>query len=317
MHVVIRAMQNPGPIVARLKELTGDPIVVAANEAELAAAVDQAELLLVPDSLYSEAIARILKERAKRLQWIQLLSAGFDAVARHGIPPGVVVTNAGGAFAPSVATHALALLLAVQKRFPVFFASQQSHAWARHEGPSCAIPFGGTVAVIGFGHIGAEIGRLLKEFGARVIAVTRTGAPHPHADETAPVARLHEILPRVDAVVIALAASPETRHLIGAPELALMKKTAILVNIARGYIVDSVALARALTSGTIGGAGLDVTDPEPLPEAHELWSAPNLLITPHMAGASGPVMPRRLAEVAGDNLARWLKGEPLAHRVSV
>ncbi len=314
MNIVIRAMQNPIPIVTRLSALTAGPIVVTADEAALEAAIEPAELLLIPDSLYSANVARMLM-RAKRLKWIQLLSAGFDAVARHGTPAGIPITNAGDAFGPSVATHAIALLLALQKRFPVFFAAQQKHVWARHEGPTLAIPYGGTIAVIGFGHIGSEIGRLLKEFGAQVVAVTRQGLPHPHADESMPVTRLHELLPRVDAVVIALAPSPETRHLIGGPELALMKKTAVLVNIARGYVIDCEALAVALKAGTIGGAGLDVTEPEPLPEGHPLWDAPNLLITPHMAGASGPVMPNRLAKVAGDNLARWLKGEPLAHRV--
>ena len=317
MNIVIRAMQNPAPMVARLRELVGDTVTVAKSEAEIAAAAATMELLLIPDSLYSPEIARLLKDRAKNLKWIQLLSAGFDGVARHGVPSGVVVTNAGDAFAPSVATHAMALLLGAQKRFPAFLASQKRHYWDRTQGPLCAIPFGGTVAVIGFGYIGAEIGRLLKEFGAHVIAVTRSAHPHPQSDEAAPVTMLHQILPRADAVVIALAASPQSRHLIGATELALMKRSAVLVNIARGYVVDCVALAAALKDGVIAGAGIDVTDPEPLPESHELWDAPNLIISPHMAGASGPVMGIRLAKVAGDNLARRLAGQALAHLVAI
>lgn len=256
-------------------------------------------------------------ERATRLKWIQLLSAGYDAVVEYGVPPGVTMTNAGDAYAPAVGTHAVALLLAVQRQLPAFLASQARQTWDRDPAPRCVIPFDSTIAIIGFGHIGSAVGRLLKGFGARIIAVTRRGAPCPDADESAPVGELHAILPRADAIVIALAAGPDSRHLIGAEEFAAMKRDAVLVNIARGYVVDCVALADALKSGLIGGAALDVTDPEPLPEDHPLWDAPNLVISPHMAGASGAVMGRRLATIVGDNVARWLAGQPLAHRVTL
>ncbi len=312
MHAVLRANFGAVPIAARLKELLGDAVAVVNSDAELAAAIPSAEVLLIPDSLYSAAVAEMLRQRAKNLLWIQLLSAGYDAVASHGIPPGTILTNAGDAYAPPIATQAVALLLGAQRQFPALLANQKRHAWDRSAGPRCAIPFDSTVAVIGFGHIGSEIGRLLKAFGARIIAVTRRGQPHPDADEAAPVSALHAILPRADAVVIALAASPESRHLIAAKEFALMKRNAVLVNIARGYVVDCLALAQALKSELIAGAGLDVTEPEPLPEDHPLWDAPNLIISPHMAGASGAVMGKRLAKIVGDNVARRLAGEPLA-----
>jgi phosphoglycerate dehydrogenase-like enzyme len=125
------------------------------------------------------------------------------------------------------------------------------------------------------------------------------------------------VLPRADAVVIALAASAETRHRVGAKELALMKRSAVIVNIARGYIIDNVALAEALKSGIIAGAGIDVTDPEPLPEGHALWDAPNLILTPHMSGASGAVMGKRIAKIVGDNIERRLAGKPLAHVIAL
>lgn len=317
MHVVIRSLHATAPIVARLRTLVGGTITVVHDDFELAAAVPTAELLLVTDNLYSGEFARILGERAKSLKWIQLLSAGYDAVARYGVPPGVTVTNAGDAYTPSVAAQAIALLLGVQRQFPALLANQNRHTWDKTFAPRCSIPFDSTIAVLGFGHIGSEIGRLLRAFGARVIAVTRHGLPHLNADETVPISQLHAILPRADAIVIALAASPETRHLIGAKQLALMKPSAVLVNIARGYIVDCVALADALKTGIIGGAGLDVTEPEPLPEGHPLWDAPNLILAPHMAGASGPVIGQRLAAVVGDNVERYLAGKPLAHLVSL
>ncbi len=317
MHVVVRAFQATAPVVARLEEFSGDDVVVANDDGELAASIGTAELLLITDNLYSAETARILRERAASLKWIQLLSAGYDAVARYGVPPGVIVANAGDAYAPSVATHAVALLLGVQRQFPAFLASKARHSWDRSFGPRAAVPFESTVAIIGFGHIGSTIGRLLKAFGARIVAVTRRGAPHPNADESASVTALDAILPRADAVVIALAPGPDSYHLIGAAQLAAMKRSAVLVNIARGYVVDCLALADALKNGLIGGAGIDVTDPEPLPEAHPLWDAPNLIISPHMAGASGAVMGRRLAKIAGENVARWRAGQPLAHRVTL
>ncbi len=316
MRIVLRGNLGAVQILARLKELIGDDVMPVDDDDSLSAALPEAEALLIPDSLYSGELARLLRDRAKKLRWIQLLSAGYDAVMRHGIPDGVLLTNAGDAYGPPVATQAIALLLAVQRQFPALLDNQKRHVWDRTAASRCAIPLGGTAAVIGFGHIGSEIGRLLQAFGARTIAVTRRAKPHPAADEAASVAQLHAILPRADAVMIALAAGPETRHLIGAAEFALMKRNAVLVNIARGYVVDSHALAQALRDGTIAGAGIDVTDPEPLPATHELWDAPNLIIAPHMAGASGPVMGARLAKVVGENVARFLAGEAPAHLVS-
>ena len=317
MKAVLRARLGAAAILARLKELLGEDAIAVDSEAELAAAIADAEILLIPDSFYSAATAQILRERATKLRWIQLLTAGYDALARHGFPPGVVVTNAGNAFAPAVATQALALLLGAQRQFPILLADQRRHAWdeggARNR---CAAPIDSTILVLGFGHIGSEIGRLLKAFGAHVIALTRSARPHRDADESLPVTQLHALLPRADAVVIALAAGPETRHLFGAAEFALMKRGAVIVNIARGYVIDSLALAAALRDGTIAGAGLDVTEPEPLPRDHPLWDAPHLIIAPHMAGAPGAVTAKRLAKVVAENVARRLKGEPLAHVVT-
>jgi phosphoglycerate dehydrogenase-like enzyme len=150
-----------------------------------------------------------------------------------------------------------------------------------------------------------------------VIALTRSARPHPDADESLPIGELNSVLPRADAVVIALAASPETRHLFDGATFARMKRSAVIVNIARGYIIDGAALTAALKNGVIAGAGLDVTEPEPLPPSDPLWDAPNLILAPHMAGASGPVMGQRLAKVVGDNVARRLNGQPLKFVVNI
>ena len=318
MKAVLRARLGAAAIEAALRKLIGDAVVTVDSEAELAAAIPDAQLLLLPDSHYSAETAQTVRTRGKSLEWIQLLSAGYDAVAQNGLPQGVVLTNAGDAYAPAVATQAIALLLGAQRQFPILMADQKRHEWDKGGARGrCVIPFGSTVAVLGFGHIGSEIGRLLKAFGAHVIALTRSAQPHPDADESLPIRALNSVLPRADAVVIALAASPETRHLFDGAAFARMKRSAVIVNIARGYIIDGAALTAALKDGVIAGAGLDVTEPEPLPPSDPLWDAPNLIIAPHMAGASGPVMGQRLAKVVGDNVARRLNGEPLKFVVNI
>ena len=316
MKAVMRARLGAAAILARLKNVPGVDVIAVDRVAQRAAAIADAELLLVPDSFYSAETAQILRERAKKLQWIQLLTAGYDAVARHGYPPQAIVTNAGPAFAPAVATQALGLLLGVQRQFPILIADQKRHAWDKSGARDrCAAPVDSTIAVLGFGYIGSEIGRLLQAFGPHIIALTRSAKPHPYAHESLSINELHAVLPRVDAVVLALAAGPETRHLFSATEFALMKRSAVIVNIARGSIIDGAALTQALHDGTIAGAGLDVTDPEPLPDTDKLWDAPNLILAPHMAGAPGAVTAKRLAEVVGENVARRLKGEALQHVV--
>jgi phosphoglycerate dehydrogenase-like enzyme len=226
------------------------------------------------------------------------------------------VCNAGQAYAPGVATHAIALLLAVQRCLPTVIANQRRHAWDRAFTAQLTVPTASTIAVIGFGPIGREIARILRALGARVIAVTRRGAPDPLAHEVAAVEALCEVLPRADAIVIAAPYDASSHHLIGERELGACKKTAVLINIARGGIVDPRALESALKMGTIAGAGIDVTEPEPLPNDDSLWDSPNLIITPHCAGASGPTGGDLLAELACDNLSRFIRGEPLTHVVS-
>jgi phosphoglycerate dehydrogenase-like enzyme len=317
MKAVMRARLGATAIQARLKNVPGVELITVETEDELAAAIPDAELLMLPDSHYSAETAQILKDRAKKLSWIQLLSAGYDAVGRHGYPGNVAVTNAGPAFAPAVATQALGLLLGVQRQFPILLADQKRHQWDKGGARErCAAPIDSTIAVLGFGYIGGEIGRLLQAFGSHVVALTRSAKPYPYADESLSITALRNVLPRADAVIVALAASPETRHLIGAAEFALMKRSAYIVNIARGYIIDGAALDKALRDATIAGAGLDVTEPEPLPADNPLWDAPNLIIAPHMAGAPGSVTAKRLAEVVEENVTRHLKGEALAHTVT-
>jgi phosphoglycerate dehydrogenase-like enzyme len=317
MRIVLWAAFAKSELIARLKAVLGDDLTVVADATGLEAALPEAEALLCPDFFYRTQVAQLVSDRGRRLRWLQLLTQGYEHAQAHGVPAGITVTNAGDAFSPAVAMHAVALMLATQRRFPEMLANQLRGQWNRTMSVEMISPAGATAAICGFGSIGQEVARLLRAFGARVIALTRSARPHALADESLPIAELHSVLPRADALVLALPLDASTRHLIGARELALFRKTAVLVNISRGGIVDTDALVAALQSAAIAGAGVDVTDPEPLPAGHPLWSVPNLIISPHLAGAAGKVGFDRLAEVAARNVERFLAGQPLAHVVSL
>ncbi|MGY3564970.1 NAD(P)-dependent oxidoreductase [Sinomonas sp. RB5] len=239
------------------------------------------------------------------IRWVQLPSAGIEAYA-HALAahPEKVWTSAKGAYAKPVAEHALALSLALLRHLP-------ERARARSWGPATGTSLHGMRAlVIGAGGVGLEILRLLKVFDMEVDVVRRTRASVPGARSTTTPAHLAELLPEADVVVVAAALTADTSKLVGAPELALMKPTAVLVNIARGGLVDTDAVVSALRSGTIAGAALDVTDPEPLPDGHPLWDEPHALITPHAADTLEMIRPL-LGERFAENLRRYSAGREL------
>lgn len=239
------------------------------------------------------------------IRWVQLPAAGVEDWLRADVvDDDRVWTSAVGCYARAVAEHALALMLTAAKELHVL---ARARTWTRPE-PRTLV--GATVSVVGAGGIGRELIRMLEPFEARVLAVNRSGRPVAGADVTVPHGRVAEVLPEADHVVIAAPATPETDALIGAPELAAMKAGAWLVNIARGSLVDTDALVAALEAGRLGGAALDVTDPEPLPDDHPLWRSPRALVTPHSANPKD----LRMAALAGrvrSNVERFAAGKPL------
>ena len=241
--------------------------------------------------------------------WVQLPQAGVEAVVEAGvIDRHRQWTSAKGAYAEPVAEHALALLLAGLRRLP---ARARARSWGEEAGTSL---FGQPVTIIGGGGIATALLRLLGPFRARVTVVRRRPEPLPGAVRTVGDDRLHETLASAAAVILVLALTPRTRKLIGRTELAAMDPGAWLVNVARGGVVDTEALVQALRSGQIGGAALDVTDPEPLPAGHPLWDLPNCLITPHTADTeemTQPLLARRITE----NTQRLTAGQELVGRV--
>ncbi len=317
VRVLLCASLGRAEIAAALEPMPGVALTIAADVDAVIRALAAHDVLMCPNPVYTAPLAAALRERHSAIAWLQLLTAGYDALVEFGVPDGLVVTGAGDAYAPAVATHAVALMLALERRLLDCAANTARARWERAMAPKMSIPFGGEIVIAGFGSIGSEIARIVRPMGARITALRRRASPSPLADAVLPIGDLHTVLPRADAVILALPLGPETHHLIGAQELALMKRGAVLVNIARGALVNSAALAAALRDGVIAGAGLDVTDPEPLPEGHPLWAAPNLIVTPHVAGACGPVGGARLAAVAVDNLRRYLDGAPLAHGIAL
>jgi phosphoglycerate dehydrogenase-like enzyme len=171
------------------------------------------------------------------------------------------------------------------------------------------------MAIVGYGQIGREVALRARPFGIRTIGVSRTRKADALLDESYPLSGLDAVLARADIVMLTIALTQETQHLLDARRLAACKPGVVLVNVARGGLIDQQALAAALASGQVGAAGLDTVDPEPLPEDDPLWAAPNLLVSPHFAGGGSVPSLKRLAESAAGNLKRLMTGEPLLHLV--
>lgn len=253
---------------------------------------------------------------SKNLEWIQLRSAGADHFCQKGIlAPGTILTNATGAFGPEISEYMLGAVLLLYKNFHLYQKNQEKHLW-RYAAEARAIQ-GSTTLVIGLGDIGGNFARKMHALGSRVIGVKRNAGPKPdYVDQLFTTEGLDEALPQADIVALSLPNTPETRHIIEARRLALMKPSAILINVGRGTSVDTDALCQALTAGRLGGCVLDVTEPEPLPEDHPLWDAPNVVITPHISGLSErKEIQEHIVRLAGENLERFLMGKPLINEV--
>jgi phosphoglycerate dehydrogenase-like enzyme len=280
----------------------------------------------------AELSARLMEHPG--IGWVQLPSAGIEnyavAIADH---PELVWTSAKGVYAQPVAEHVLALTLALLRRLPERI---RAVSWGQQKGSSL---FGAHLVVLGAGGIAIEIIRLFRIFGTRITVVRNGSGLVAEADRTISLAAgtgtagsadatggpaqtntdagaaetgvsLGDVLAEADVVVVAAALTDETRGMVGAAELARMKPGSVLINIARGALVDTDALVQALADGVLAGAGLDVTDPEPLPDGHPLWAEPNAIITPHTANTSEMARPLIAARVQ-ENVRRWAAGEEL------
>jgi D-2-hydroxyacid dehydrogenase (NADP+) len=253
---------------------------------------------------------------AKRLKWLHLSSAGATHVLfPEMIESDVIVTNSRGLYGIPIAEHVLGMMIMLARKLHEAYRFQLEGKWPRKEMfdryPSFSELYERTVGVIGLGDIGLAVAERAKALGMRVVATKRhVGALPPCVDELLGPEGLPQLLETADFVVIAAPLTPETTGLIGERELRLMKPTAYIFNVGRGAIIQEAVLVRALKEGWIAGAGLDVTEVEPLPLESELLRLPNVLLTPHYSGLRSNYWEHAVA-LFKPNLAKFLRGEPL------
>lgn len=257
--------------------------------------------------------------KATKLRWVQISSAGVDRYL--GIKPlmnndAIVMSNSRGVHGPAIADHAMAMLLSLTRNINFYAAGQRQAKWSRNGQTNKSIALQGkTMLVVGLGGIGTEIAQRANGFGMRVIGTRRSDRPSPdYIKRVGKPKDLLAMLPEADVVALAVPLTDETRNLLDSVAFGKMKPDAYLINIARGKVVNTDALLKALKSGRLAGACLDVTDPEPLPADHELWKQANVIITPHVAGHSKVTTKRRSALLV-ENLRRFGAGEPLLNVV--
>ncbi|MGB6485120.1 MAG: D-2-hydroxyacid dehydrogenase [Candidatus Acidiferrales bacterium] len=271
--------------------------------------------ILVGFSLRREQFAS-----AKKLKWIHATAAGVGQLMYPELrESGIVLTNARGVHSVPISEHILGMLIAMARRFPDAFRFQRASRWAQQEiwdARLCELK-GKVLLIVGFGSIGRELARLLQPVGMRIWGMTRSGRGDAQlAERILPAAELQDALPQADFVVLAAPETPDTRQMIGERELALMKRSAYLFNVARGTLVDEAALIAALRARQIAGAALDVTTEEPLPQESPLWKLDNVFITPHISAVTENLWPRQ-EELLLENLERWFDGRELLNQVDL
>lgn len=297
---------------ARLAELAqqhGVDFVTPANGQQ------SAELAADVDAVFGQLTAGEFAA-ARRLRWVQSPSAGVEWM--WNVPgladSDVLVTNTRGAHAATIAEHTFAMLLAQTRGLRAFDERQREHAWGRGPRPLIGLK-GLTMGIVGFGNIGRAIARRATGFEMRVLAVDAEPVPPGEGvEEVWPVDRLDDLCREADVLVNASPLTPRSRGMIGAQQIRLLKRGSFLLSMSRGGIVEETALVDALEEGHLAGAGLDVTATEPLPAGDPLWTAPNLIITPHTSGSSA-LTTGLVYSILSENLGRFLRGEPLVNLV--
>lgn len=271
--------------------------------------VQQAEIILgnVPEDMI---------QASPNLAWIHLNSAGYDPYVKEGIlAPHTILTGSSGAYGKAVSEHMFAMLLALQKKLHLYRDDQGKHLWG-DEGEVSSIT-DSTILILGTGDIGKHFAMQVHALGAYVIGVKRTPGECPsYMDELHVMDELKELLPKADAVVSFLPSTDETKGLFNKELFQIMKAGSFFLNGGRGDLLCTEDLCDALESHHLAGAALDVTDPEPLPESHQLWDIPNAFITPYISGYYHlPETLRNVVDICLENVRRYVNGEPLRNVV--
>lgn len=309
MKILIPPMND-----SRLEQLhqsaPGVHFLIASSETEALAMA--AEI----DATCTHCSSGLLKV-APHLRWVQVASAGVERYPlREMHARGITFTNAKGIYGTQLADHTLALILAFSRQLPFLLRAQQKQVWENRQNYPPGELAGQTLLIVGLGGAGLETARRARGFGLRILATRRHSyLPKPDfVDEVQPPERLHDLLPEADWVAVCVPLVAETLNLFHDAEFARMKRTAYIVCVTRGRIINTDALLRALEARKIAGAGLDVTEPEPLPPSHPLWTKENVIITPHASGHS-PHADSRMFNLLRENVRRFAGGQPLLNVV--
>lgn len=302
----------------RLQEAIGPDRMIRVDPADRQAtesALSQAEIAIIAGDLDERHIT------APKLKWVHCDHAGLTKSARPEVfSRGLIVTGSAGRSGAALAEHVLMFSLILCSRYTDFYDAQKRHEWRRTPGMmDLRALYGRTIGILGMGHTGVELASRAKAFNMRVLGYRRRDVPPPPGVDRMYSAdkgeTIEPILEEADILALVLNLSDSTHHMIGRAQLARLKPSAIIVNLARGGIIDQDALVDALREGRLAGAGLDVTTPEPLPKDHPLWDVPNLLITPHFTAAL-PDKVDRSVDVITENLRRYRSGEALLNRMT-
>lgn len=307
-------IENADPaMLQELREVSADAKIVPVTKQSVMGEIGDADAFIgniTPDEVRA----------AKKLKWVQAMSAGVEQVlflsgSNDLRDSNIVLTNNKIVQGPEIADHAMAMLLALSRDLPTFWANKQSESWQAR--PYRGIELNGrTAVIIGLGGIGNQIATRAFGFGMSVIGVDPEDKPFsPFVKKTVRPDQLDNVLPEADVVFISAPHTPDSHKMVGSREFELMKKGAYFIAVSRGGIYDMNSLVKALDEKRLAGAGVDVTDPEPLPKGHPLWKFPNAIITPHIAGRSDKDH-ARMVGIVKENLSRFLDGRPLVNVVN-
>ena len=316
---VVRAALEDQYVDQLRRDFPQADFVMATTPQDVEREIGDAVALLGGGSLSPELLSA-----APQLRWVAATSAGVEHLLSPELKAreDVVLTNFSGVAAPNIAEHVLALMLAFARGLPTLMRAQAAHRWAQ-EDDALPAPFstfeieGQTLFIVGLGEIGRALVPKAHALGLRIVATER--APHDQpvqVEHLWPQERMNDLLPHADHVVLCLPLTDDTRGIINDAALSTFKRGAYLYNVGRGGLIEQDALVAALRDGRLGGAGLDVTDPEPLPTDSPLWDAPNALITGHTAGETPQYWVRGFP-LLRDNVRRFLAGEELQEQVSI
>jgi phosphoglycerate dehydrogenase-like enzyme len=313
MNILFHACNRPELVGRARKYLPEAEVLDSKTEGELRSVIASSNILVTTNRAYTATAAQIICEHGQRLQLIHFTTSGIDSALEHGLPENVPVTNSAGTHANRIAQHAFALMLALARGLNDALEARRQHQWIHDSlGPKMISLEGATMVLIGLGFVGQEIARKAKAFDMKIIAISRSTEPLANVDVIRPRDQILQALSEADVVALATTYDQTTHHMLNAEAIAALKPGALIINIARGQLIDESAMIEALRTNKIGGAGIDVMTIEPLPTDSPLWDLPNVVMTPHNAsGGGGDGQNEKIFAIIKENIARLKTNQPV------